>query len=192
MMTMEERKRARIDHAYLLWLMNRVGKDWKGKSYTMLFSVMYETEFYYFIDNDSNRAEEGKNLRTIFANEYSANTSDAEEIVNDILAGPCNVLEMLIAFAEKIDFAVMWNEEDGDRTRLWFWTMVDNLGLLEYSDDVITQDFLNGVREKLVIMMDRRYSYNGEGGLFPLEHPQNDQRNVELWYQMQDFMRENY
>jgi len=32
--------------------------------------------------------------------------------------------------------------------------------------------------------MDREYSYNGEGGLFAVQHPRRDMRTVELWWQM--------
>lgn len=190
MMTPEEKNRARIENAYIPWLEARVGCTYKGKRYVTLMNVMYDTEFYYFVGNDVNRAEDGKALRVIFANSYDPD--NANEIVNDILAGPCSVLEMLVAFAEKIDFAVMWNEEDGDRSALWFWTMVENLNLLQYSDDNISVNYFNDIREKLVIMMDRRYDYYGNGGLFPLRHANMDQRNVEIWYEMQFFMKEHF
>ncbi len=55
-------------------------------------------------------------------------------------------------------------------------------------------------------MVERTYKRNGEGGLFPLRgpkccgdvlieegvYPLRDQRGVEIWYQMCDWMLENY
>lgn len=192
MMTLEEKNKARIENAYILWLSKRIGYTHNEKRYMTLMNVMYDTEFYYFVGNDVNRAEDGIALRITFANDYCKDRTKADEIVNDILAGPCSVLEMLVAFAEKIDFAVMWNEEDGDRSSLWFWTMMENLDLLQYSDDNIGINYFNDIREKLVTMMDRRYDYSGRGGLFPLSHPNMDQRHVEIWYQMQYFMKEHF
>jgi len=38
----------------------------------------------------------------------------------------------------------------------------------------------------------RRYSKTGKGGLFPLKHPKKDQTEVEIWYQMQQYVMENF
>ena len=41
-------------------------------------------------------------------------------------------------------------------------------------------------------MLAREYSDNGHGGLFPLKNPKKDQRKVEIWYQMTEYINENY
>ena len=41
-------------------------------------------------------------------------------------------------------------------------------------------------------IIDRGYSRRGVGGLFPLKYSKNDQRKVELWYQMHSYLIENY
>ena len=33
---------------------------------------------------------------------------------------------------------------------------------------------------------------NGTGGLFPLKRPRVNQRRVEVWYQMSEYLMENY
>jgi hypothetical protein len=41
--------------------------------------------------------------------------------------------------------------------------------------------------------LSRKYDYNGVGGIFPLRKgASEDQRNVEIWYQMQSYLMENY
>jgi hypothetical protein len=37
----------------------------------------------------------------------------------------------------------------------------------------------------------RLYTTSGYGGLFPLEEPKEDQRKVEIWYQMMAYLGEN-
>ena len=40
--------------------------------------------------------------------------------------------------------------------------------------------------------IERKFSRNGKGSPFPLKKPKKDQRKVELWYQMQGYICENY
>ncbi len=37
----------------------------------------------------------------------------------------------------------------------------------------------------------RQYQEDGQGGFFPLAWPEQDQREVELWYQMNAYLAEN-
>ena len=80
------------------------------------------------IDNDINRADDGKHLRYEFASERSY--SNYYPIDNR----PCSVLEMLIALAIRINDEIMWNPDYGDKTAAWFWEMIDNLGLGNLDD----------------------------------------------------------
>ena len=38
----------------------------------------------------------------------------------------------------------------------------------------------------------RKIGWDGEGGIFPLQCPREDQRSVELIIQMNDYIEENY
>jgi hypothetical protein len=40
------------------------------------------------------------------------------------------------------------------------------------------------------MVIHRYYQPNGHGGFFPLENPQDDQRHVELWYQLNEYVME--
>jgi hypothetical protein len=48
---------------------------------------------------------------------------------------------------------------------------------------------LTEILEKVI---NRTYHSSGKGGLFPLKHAEKDQTEVELWYQMNTYLVENY
>ena len=107
----------------------------------------------------------------------------------------CTVLEALIALAQKMDY-ILDDEDKGDRTRLWFWEMLDNLGLCLYSNDRFVDPFgrdlgqLNEIRHACDIWMSRRFEYDGTGSPFPLRNPHEDQRNIDLIKQMNAYIME--
>lgn len=67
----------------------------------------------------------------------------------------------------------------------WFMQFIKNLGLERYPDAVCYPvPGHSRVDTILNRLNNRRYAYNGTGGLFPLVDAQEDQRLVELWYQL--------
>ena len=71
--------------------------------------------------------------------------------------------------------------------------MIHNLGLDIFDDENYTDNGGNAaIFEIVASWLDRTYSYDGEGGLFPLRNPDYDQRDAEIWYQMQAYLEENY
>lgn len=96
----------------------------------------------------------------------------------------CSFLEMMIAISHRLSF------ETDRRPKWWFWHLMKNLGLENYSDDMpFTQDEVDETLDRVIW---RTYSPDGKGGLFPLEDPQHDQRQVELWYQLNAYLLERY
>lgn len=174
-----------IKSDYFLWLCGIVNADDPDCSFFSLMRALFDHEFHWSIDNDVNRAEDGKSLRDDFADQsfyldYSS------------IGGPCNVLEMLIALAGRIDEDVMWNP-DCDRTVAWFWEMISNLGLDGFDDaNWVEPKSRIRVDEIVDCWLDRRFGYDGSGGIFPLKNPNRNQRNVEIWYQMHPYFLENY
>ena len=146
---------------------------------------LHRKEFYWTISNDDNRAEDGRKLRTRFC----AETGYADM---DFLYGPCSVLEMIIGLSIRIENDIVWDYEKPDRTRDWFWMMIDNLGFGDCRDALYDADMDEYVSYRIDILLDRRYERNGQGGLFPLNDPlEKDQRDVEIWDQMAEFLCEN-
>jgi hypothetical protein len=167
-----------IDRQYLEWLYDLVGRQAKNVEHWLLLKELVSSEFLPMPDapSDENRSADGIALRWEF-------------IRHDIrLRAPrhwydmeCSVLELMIGIARHLAF------EMGEDTGVWFWLMLDNLGLSRYNDRRFHGLQVQRIIERFVW---RQYSYNGNGGLFPLNEPHQDQRHVELWFQMESYMLE--
>jgi hypothetical protein len=161
-----------LEESYFNWLcakVNRVEVPTPSLTYVRLLRALHTTEFVWTVAGDKNRSEDGLDLRLEFlrASGFQENTYWRFE--------GCSLLEMLIAFSRRAAF------ETGDPESDWFWIFMDNLGLAEYND---ASGF--GLDDLAVILYDlvwRTYNYDGRGGIFPLDHPSDDQRQVEIWYQ---------
>lgn len=162
----------RIDKEYFKWLSDLVCKKRYAKniSYKKLLMRLYDTEFRYTIRRDRNRAEDGKDLRYRFDHDADL-----------YLAGPCSVLEMMVALAVRCEETIMDDPAIGDRTSQWFWGMVTNLGLGSMTDDRYDERYVDEVIERF---LDRDYEPDGRGGLFRVRNCDRDLRQVEIWYQL--------
>lgn len=141
-----------------------------------MLRLLYVKEFVWFVPNDDNRIEDGKDLRIEFV--------DREEAVADQgwMRLGCSMLELLMGLSRRLAF-----ETDGE-PRYWFWEMIDNMGLRGYTDrSRFTDDSINEILDAIIW---RTYSETGEGGIFPLQNPHEDQRKIELWYQMAAYVLE--
>ena len=140
---------------------------------------LYVKEFVWLIPNDDNRAEDGKELRYEFINEQGI-----DEVDQAWLDLGCSVLEMMIALARRAAF------ESDDEVVEWFWRFIFNLGLNNHTDIAYTSATEREVDNVLDTVIFRTYDADGLGGLFPLTHPRQDQRKVELWYQLAAYLSE--
>jgi hypothetical protein len=66
--------------------------------------------------------------------------------------------------------------------------MLENLDLCQYNDRVNLPE--DKIEETLDRVIWRTYNFNGRGGIFPLRRPRQDQRDVELWYQLNAYIIE--
>lgn len=182
---------------YFMWLCSKVGR---ADDYYFLLKRLFKRNFYSIVPNDDNRALDGLDLRHQFNDEFgcadwAVNIVDGE-VMDANLDGPCTVLEMLIGLAWRCEWAMMHDDDYGDRTSYWFWQMIKNIGLDEFSDDTYDSSFDIEVDRIIDIAIERRYSRYGKGGFFPLKNYKrnsyDDQRNVELWYQLSNWLNENY
>jgi hypothetical protein len=100
------------------------------------------------------------------------------------------MLEFLIALATRMN-ETFYDWDVPDQTGVYFWEMMGNLGLLDYTDKFL-EDFPNEVSaidEAFAKVNYRKYDSDGrDGGLFPIDNPSHNQRETEIWYQMQEYM----
>ena len=169
---------------YLRWLYFQVDgfNPFNGTMYLTLLNRLYNRDFYVVVDMDENRRIDGFNLRELFESD------DCPMMGEGSLNDEVSVLEVLVALA--MSFRELNN--DKEPVAFYFWEMIGNLGLLNCTD----LDWVEGVEEYvdniIDTFLDRDYEANGDGGLFPLLDPQEDQTEVELWYQLSAYYMENY
>ena len=170
-----------IRERYFEWLCDKIDFDNREhRHYKALLRCLDDFEFVATVPNDYNRVIDGLNLRDEFFEE--------EHIHHGYLEGPCSVLEMMVAFSIRIEIDIT-GEPGMDALGRWFWVMIENLGLFSYPDPKFDRVEVTEIVENFV---NRRYKRNGKGGIFPLLRSNKDQRKIELWYQMQDYLSENY
>lgn len=172
---------------YFDWLCELINLD--ASMYDILIFELYTVDFEWVIDLDSDREYDGIVLRDEFY--------DGSNSVENLDEKKCSVLEVLIALAKYMNF-LLDDDDRGDRTRIWFWEMIDNLGLRKYTNSYLSKPYgrqlkmLNEIRDICNTWMQREFSYSGKGSPFPLEHPQEDQRNLDMIRQLNAYVLENY
>lgn len=164
-----------LEELYFEWLCGPLDRKWDISFDEDMLALMHRTPFKPLVQNDQNRALDGIGLREEFLYECPVNSSPWE--IGGWRSMPCSILEMLLALAERASYQTGVRKED------WFATFVHNLGLP--AGPTKTRRVLKRLNE-------RTYHADGGGGLFPLANPLEDQREVEIWYQMAAYVIENY
>ena len=168
-----------LNHRYHNWLRDLV--DRPGSFYDILFAVAWETTYEYSVPYDENRAEDGLRLRDTFEHDTSTMLPDL---------GQCRMLEFLVALSIRLN-ETTYDWDKPDETSNWFWKLIFNMGLHKF-DDTYSDDAWDSIRDAFGYLNLRQYNADGtDGGLFPLKHPREDQRQVEVWYQMMAYLTEN-
>ena len=164
--------RDRMENDYFDWMVNiECGRRYaKSISYRKLLAHLHRIDFRYSIPKDSNRSEDGIDLRRRFDRDFARIRSDA----------PCSVLEMMVALAIRCE-EIMDDASLGNRTAQWFWGMIVNLGLGSMSDARYDRLLVDNAINRL---LEREYEPNGKGGLFTVRRCDDDLRSVEIWCQM--------
>lgn len=170
-----------LDEQYLTWLYARIGsvrETRKTRTHWSLLKLLYTKEFVWLIPNDDNRVEDGRDLRYEFLDEMRLTHVDP-----NWMGMGCSVLEMIMGVAVAMAF------EDDRTPHYWFWGLMNNLGLSGYNDKEFNADAVDDIVDNLIW---RTYAADGTGGMFPLKHSSQDQRYVEIWYQLQAYLIEEH
>lgn len=154
--------------------------------YSIVLYKLYSTKFVYTLRMDENRYIDGINLRGRFLKEIDS--SDISLVINYLpreLNGGCSMLEMMAALSIKCEEEIMSDEKIGDRTSMWFFSMLRNTGLYKYTDNYIScnENSINEITSIIDNVINRRYSRDGTGGLFKTNDG-TDMVSTDIWYQM--------
>ena len=175
-----------VQNEYFDWMIHLVGGGGYsgGLSYRKLFRLLHEMEFIYILAMDRNRADDGIDLRYRFAYERGYSAREMEEAMG---GAPCSLLEMMAALALRCEEDITDDPDSGNRTGQWFFEMIESLGLKEMDD----RHFDRAAAEDILSrFMRREYLPDGRGGLFTISDPGRDMRDMEIWYQLMEYLNE--
>lgn len=177
--------------SYFTWICNQVGifGD-QEENYSLLAKCLFSIEYTWFVPNDDNRGYDGQNLRKLFVNSHGYGAYQEFVLHNHLPS--CSVLEMMVALSIRMDDLMEDPDKEPD-IGVYFWEMIDNLGLREFSD--FQYLFIGGnhkVKNIIYNVLERKYDSNGVGGFFPIPNTTNDQRKIEIWYQMHEYLKDRY
>jgi hypothetical protein len=171
-----------LDERYFDWLYRQVCSVKTrnpSRTYKNLLYILYTNQFVWLIPNDDNRAEDGKYLRYEFLEDEGIDLQRRDDYW---MQQAPSFLEFLVALVRRLEFST---ERD---VSSWFMELLDNLDLKQFNDRTpIDRNYVEAVLERVNW---RTYEYNGGGGLFPLVYPERDQREVEIWYQLNSYILE--
>src|SRR5574344_2086473 len=170
--------REELTHEYFEWMCQLVYSERCSRIHPhhKLLNYLHSREFYYILDMDSNRYEDGIELRYRFGYEQNYPGDIISLYLDD---RPCSVLEMMVALSIRCEEHIMDDPDIGNRTGQWFWSMMKSLKLNSVTDDRFDRILVD---KTLLRFMNREYKPNGEGGLFTLRHSRHDLRYVDIWY----------
>ena len=148
----------------------------KGLPYRQLAETLMDIPFKVIVPQDQNRVLDAEEMRRDW---------------DDAPRGDASVFEVLISLCQHVMWMAGGIVDNGPKSEEgWFFEMVRNLGILQFSDDIWSDETSEYVRDRVEKWVERDYEYDGTGGIFPLQHPHDDQAKVELWYQMNAYLME--
>lgn len=174
-----------IQSEYFDWMVSLVTGERYAKtiSYSKLLEYLHSVEFApVIIRGDYDRSEDGIYLRYRFAVDKGY---DEKLNIHKYITGPCSVLEMMTALAQRCEESIMTDSAIGDRTGQWFWGMVVSLGLGSMENRFFDEKYVAGVINRF---LNRDYEPNGRGGLFTIKNTERDLRSVDIWCQMCEYL----
>ena len=175
-----------LKERYFDWMVKKVSlaNTHMTGNYSKLLTHLNNRSFdLYILPIDQNRAEDGIDLRYTFGYEEKV---DQHEIEYYLDRRDCSMLEMMVSLAIKAE-NIVGDSKLGDRTGFWFWKMIGSLGLLQYNDPNYDE---TAVEFAIDCFLNHDYRQDGKGGLFTVEDPPHDMRDVEIWNQMCWFLNE--
>lgn len=168
-----------LDPLYFDWLLELVEVD----RHRELCRIMFEKEFLVVVEMDHNRVSDALQMRQEFIEE----TADIVEGLDLYMNKPVSVLEILVVLSVKMC------DITGEPEKSCFDIMISNLDLYRYGDEyAFSGRELYEIDKILTDFVNRNITKKGHGGIFPLKKGRKDQTKRELWYQMHDYLTENF
>lgn len=145
------------------------------------------------VTDDNNRVSDALYLRSTFCYKFSLDARARRDFYRSL--GPCSVFEIMVVMIEEMCFLMGSNALASNDPSSLFFELIDNLDLGYLNDWCYRHDPKScdeEAEETVAVFVNREYEYDGYGGLFPLEHADEDQRTVNLYHQMELYLIERY
>lgn len=165
---------------YFGWLWERSGL---GPNYCRLVRLLYQMEYVPSLVDDENRREDGNALLREYCAEFGYDIPPLDEGITD----QCSVLEMLIAFATRINRELVGDPDDS-YIGLWLKRMLENLGVYQYDDN-----HWNG--KKAIVKLWSWLHKKGDVVLFPItlfSGGAQDSRKISEWERVNHFLNDQF
>lgn len=174
------------EHNYIYYLLvDKLGFGDEYLDHLELWRFLLHREFVYVNPMDKNRADEGLYIRSDYLEKHS------ERELGIYMNDPCTVLEMMVALSLRIEYDIM-SEPGEEHSYRWLNLMINNLDLWKFTDERLYSGWKADADQILGVWLNKAYRPNGEGSAFPLEKYQKDQRKMEIWSQMCEYLNENF
>lgn len=171
-----------MEEVYFEWMTSLVFPEtWQRHEYDYLLRALDDSIFHFSasVPTDENRMIDGIDLRYRF----SCHGGYDHETVSNILKrnNSCSTLEMMVALSLKGDDQVLYDYETGSNADFIFWSMLKSLDLTQMTNSRFDMDH---VIQRVSRFLNRDFDYDGSGGLFTVDRPRRDMRDVDIWSQM--------
>ena len=177
---------------YYKWLCGELGINPKRQGVESICAMMMVSPFVAHVEEDKNIIESALYSRRNFVRNQKADVK--REFYRAM--GDCSVLEILVILIRDMSYKLLGNELASSNQGALFFELIDNLGLGWINDEAFSKDE-HGCREYiediLYQFVGRNYAENGDdGGLFPLDNPPDDMREMGLFRQLDAYLIEKY
>jgi len=177
----------KIQDLYFTWLGEKIDPE---EHYSALNFYIHAWDFRWTIAIDKNRQVDGYYLRRQFLQEYEFSHRFAKEDFEDLDFLNVSVFEVLVALTLRLEHEL--NDLSGiTRFEVWYKQLLTNLDLDGLTNSVWMCNETHAkaiVWEVITRLLDRTYDRDGVGGLFPIKNAVEDQRTIEIWYQMMMYL----
>lgn len=177
-------------YSYFQWLISLIPN---GDEYSILLYTLHSIDYYYDarIPIDGARGDDGLSLREMYLETFN----DGGNSYDILTRRPCTVLEWLLGMAIRCERDIMFNENEGDRTGYWFWSMLDNMGISNLNNAIWNDHYTSQVMEIVDFVLNRMFDFDGAGGPFPLTNTAKwgvNCKEIDWWRALNLWISENF
>lgn len=177
---------------YYNWLCERMSINPRENGIESVCSMLMVSPFVAVLKDDENLIESALYLRRTFVR--GCDQEQKREFYHSLK--DCSVLEIMSVLLEKMSYMLLENPLASSDQGALFFELLDNLELGWINDrsfsanpDVCSEY----IEDAVSIFVNRDYDDDGQnGGMFPLENPRSDAREMGLYQQMDEYLIERY